>query len=78
MTISFELVEEQALKLTSSERARLAELLFASLAEEGGGADRVEAAWAEEVEKRMALLESGEVVGMPFDEAMTQIYAALK
>ena len=78
MTISFELVEEQALKLTSSERAKLAELLFASLDEDGGEVDGVEAAWAKEVEKRMALLESGEVAGIPFEISNAQEKTPIK
>ncbi len=76
MTTAFELVEEQALRLSNSERAQLAEHLLVSL---GSNADdEIDSAWAKEVEKRMALLESGQVVGVPFEQAMEQIYAALK
>lgn len=38
----------------------------------------VEAAWAAEVEQRIARLESGEVVGIPFEQVMARIYAALE
>lgn len=74
MNTAFDLLEAEALKLTAPERALLAEHLLASLDE----ADEIEQAWAGEVAQRIAALEAGEVVAVPFELAMEQIYAALR
>jgi hypothetical protein len=39
---------------------------------------KIESAWAVEVERRVAEIESGAVVGMPFEEVIAQARAALK
>jgi putative addiction module component (TIGR02574 family) len=59
------------------ERAQLAEALHGGDERDGDEA-AVEAAWAAEVERRIARLESGEVVGIPFGQAMAHIYAVLE
>lgn len=57
MSMNLEALEAEALHLPPGERARLVERLIASL-----DADpEVEKAWAAEVERRQAQIESGEV-----------------
>lgn len=64
-------VEAEALKLPSHERARLAEVLIASLDEEDEWAD----AWAVEADRRFQELRSGAVKGIPADEVFAEIRA---
>ncbi len=52
----------------------LAEHIIASLDED----NEIESAWAVEVERRVAEIERGAVVGMPFEEVIAQTHAALK
>jgi putative addiction module component (TIGR02574 family) len=73
-------IETHLLHLPVGERARLAELLLASLdavdAEGVAAADQadVDAAWAAEAERRYAELKDGVVAGIPAE----QIYAELR
>lgn len=69
-----EVVEAEALKLSAEERARLADRLLASLSEDA----EVEEAWAAEVERRIAEIESGQVQLVPASEAIARARAALK
>lgn len=69
-----ELLEAEALKLTSSERAAFAQLLLASLDEDAG----IEEAWAIETERRIAEIENGAMQTIPISEALAQVRAALK
>jgi putative addiction module component (TIGR02574 family) len=64
-----------ALALPPDERAWLAAELIASLeeAEDAG----VEAAWAEEIEKRIAEVESGEAETSTWEEARERVRATL-
>jgi len=64
-----------ALALPPDERARIAAELIASL-DESEDAD-VEAAWAAEIEKRIAEVESGEAETVSWDEARTRIRSKL-
>jgi putative addiction module component (TIGR02574 family) len=64
-----------ALTLPPDERAWLAKELIASL-DEGEDAD-VEAAWAAEIERRIADVESGEATTSSWEEARTRIRATL-
>jgi putative addiction module component (TIGR02574 family) len=64
-----------ALALPPDERAWLAAELIASL-EEGTDAD-VEAAWAHEIEKRIAEVESGEAETTDWNEARARIRETL-
>jgi len=64
-----------ALALPPDERAWLAEELIASL-DEGQDAE-VEAAWAAEIEKRIAEVESGKVQTVSWEEARARIRAKL-
>lgn len=74
MPTPFEILESEALKLTPADRARLAEHLIASLDED----NEIETAWATEVERRIAEIESSAVTGVPFDEAVKQARTAVK
>ena len=64
-----------ALALPPNERAWLASELIASL-DEGKDAD-VEAAWAAEIERRIAEVESGEAETSSWEEARTRIRTRL-
>ncbi len=74
MSPQFEILEAEVLNLVPAERALLAEHIIASLDED----NEIESAWAVEVERRVAEIESGRVVGMPFEEVIAQARAALK
>lgn len=74
MSNQLEAVEAQALKLTAEERARLADRLIASLFEGG----EVEEAWAAEVERRIAEIESGRTRLIPAAESIARARAAIK
>lgn len=74
METRLEILEAEALKLTAGERAALAQRLLASLDEDAG----VDDAWAAEIERRIADVESGAVKVIPMVEALAQVRAALK
>ena len=74
MGIQLEMLEAEALKLTSGERAAFAQLLLASLDEDA----EIEDAWATEVERRIAEVESGAVQVVPIAEALAQVRATLR
>lgn len=74
MDTELEKVEAEALKLRPGERAALAQRLLASLEED----NEIEEAWAQEVERRIAEVESGAVQLIPIEEALTRVRAALK
>ena len=74
MGIQLETLEAEALKLTSGERAAFAQLLLASLDEDA----EIEDAWAAEVERRIAEVESGAVQVVPIAAALAQVRATLK
>lgn len=73
METRLELLEAEVLKLTPGERAALAQRLLASLDED----DEIEEAWAVEVERRIADVESGAIQGIPLDQALAQVRSAL-
>jgi putative addiction module component (TIGR02574 family) len=66
-----ETVEADALQLPLGERAHLIERLLASLAADPG----VEAAWAEEVERRHEEVKSGAVTPLPGPETLAELEA---
>lgn len=74
MENQLELLEAEALKLTAGERAAFAQMLLASLDEDA----EIDAAWAEEIERRVADIESGVVQVIPIADALAQVRAALK
>jgi len=67
-------IEAAALQPPEGERARLAEVLIASLDE----VDEIAVAWADEAERRFEELRSGSVKAVPADEALERIRARLK
>ena len=69
-----EILEAEALKLTPGERVALAQRLLASIDEDA----EIEEAWAAEVERRIADVESGSVQVIPIAEALARVRAALK
>lgn len=71
MTMHVETLEAEALQLPATERALLVQVLIASLDAEAG----VEEAWAEEVERRHAQIESGEAQMLPGAESLAKIRA---
>ncbi len=74
MENQLDLLEIEALKLSADEREVLAQRLLASLDK---GAEH-DAAWAFEVERRVAEIESGSVQPVPIADALAQIRAQLK
>jgi putative addiction module component (TIGR02574 family) len=74
MVRSTEQLEAQLLTLPTADRARLAEILLASLDAEAetGPASAAEEAWRVEGEHRLADLRAGRVAGVPAD----QVFAA--
>jgi putative addiction module component (TIGR02574 family) len=74
MDTELEKLEAQALKLGPGERAALAQRLLSSLDEDS----EIEEAWAKEVERRIAEVESGAVQRIPIEEALASVRAALK
>lgn len=74
MDTQLERLETEALQLTPSERAALAQRLLASLDVD----PEIEEAWAVETERRIADVESGAVQVIPMDEALAQVRSSLK
>lgn len=74
METELEKLEAEALKLTPEDRAALAQRLLASLEKDA----EIEEAWAVEVERRIAEIESGAVPLIPIADALAQIRAGLK
>ena len=66
---------KQALELNEEERAELASLLIESLDEPAEVG--VEAAWAVEIERRMADLDSGSEKTLPWDEVREKLHGRL-
>lgn len=71
MTEKSQIVLEEALKLTANERAEVAEQLIASL-DEAPDTD-VEQAWQEEIQKRLAQIERGEVTTITWEEVKKRL-----
>ena len=74
MTATIEMLEVEAMRLTAAERARLVERLIASLDTD----PEVEEAWAAEVERRHAQVESGAVSLLPGPEALARLKAEFR
>ena len=69
MNPSVEMLEAEALRLSPADRARLVARLMASLDGEPGA----EEAWAEEVERRNAEVDSGAVSLVPGNMALDEL-----
>lgn len=67
-------LEAQALRLAPDERVRLADRLLASLSADA----EVDDAWAAEVERRLAELDSGQAEAVPLEEAIARARAAIR
>jgi putative addiction module component (TIGR02574 family) len=65
----------EAMKLSAEDREILAEQLLLSI--DGSTRTQVDAAWADEVERRLDALDRGETKAIPLDEAMNQIRQSL-
>jgi putative addiction module component (TIGR02574 family) len=65
----------EASELPEADRAELAGRLLETL--HGEPEEDVEAAWAEEVERRIRQVESGEVKTIPWEEVRAKLYARL-
>ena len=75
MASSATYILKQALELKEEERAELASLLIESLDEPAEGG--VEAAWAVEIERRMADLDSGSEKTLSWDEVREKLHGRL-
>jgi putative addiction module component (TIGR02574 family) len=71
MSVSVEALEAEALHLPPAERARLIERLIASLDVD----PEIEEAWAAEVERRQAQIDSGEVSLLSGPETLAKLKA---
>ena len=69
MAISLAEVEQQAKQLDASEQAQLAESLLASL---NPSVSEVEAAWAVEIESRVAAFDSGEMKSVSAEQVFAE------
>ena len=65
----------EASELSETERAELAALLLESL--EGEPDEGVEAAWAEEIERRMRQIDAGEVATIPWEQVRAELNALI-
>jgi len=65
-----------ALRLPAEARAAVAAELIESLDETEHSPEEVEAAWAEEIERRLADVDAGVVTPVPWSEARRRIFAA--
>ena len=74
MSLPLKQVEAEALELPVHERARLAERLIASLdEEETGDLAEVGRAWTEEIERRVAQIESGAAELIPAEQVFGEL-----
>jgi putative addiction module component (TIGR02574 family) len=71
MSRTFTEVWKEAADLSEADRAALAGLLIESL--EGEPDHDVEAAWAAEIERRVADLDSGRVQGIPWEQVRQRL-----
>jgi putative addiction module component (TIGR02574 family) len=69
MSASLKQIEEQARALTAEERAQLAESMLESL--HSPLAD-IEAAWAQEIEQRVAAFDRGEIPAYPAEDVFAE------
>ena len=62
-------LKQEVLKLPAEQRARLAERIISSLDEEA----EIEREWLAEVRRRDAELDTGEVEGIPLEDALASV-----
>jgi putative addiction module component (TIGR02574 family) len=63
---------DRALRQPEKERARIAEILIASLETQADG--EIEQAWQREIDKRLGEIESGKVACIPWEEVRDRLY----
>ena len=74
MSLPLKQIEAEALELPMGERAQLAERLIASLDEEASeDLTEVERAWAEEIARRMAEIDSGTAELIPAEQVFDEL-----
>ena len=71
MALSFAAIVDEALRLPPGDQLRLARTLLEKT--EAAGDVGAEAAWEEEIERRIALVDSGLAKGRPFTEVLNDI-----
>jgi putative addiction module component (TIGR02574 family) len=79
MVRSTDSLESQLLTLPLADRARLVEVLLASLDQEveTGPVAEIESAWAAEAERRLAEIRAGTVAGVPAEQVFRAIRGTL-
>lgn len=75
MSTSLKQVEEQAHALTAEERAKLAQSMLESL---HSPLSEIEAAWAEEIERRVAAFDRGEIASYPAEDVFAEARRVLR
>ncbi len=73
MNSQLEIIEAEALKLPAAERTHLLERLIVSLDTD----PEIEAAWAQEADRRESALDAGEATAIPGREAIARLRARL-
>lgn len=76
MATTFEQLAQQAMRLPSDARAKLADLLVDSL--EGDTLGRIEELWAAEAKRRRDEVRSGRVKTIPGDDALKKVRESLQ
>jgi putative addiction module component (TIGR02574 family) len=75
MSVSLKQIEEQAKALTADERAKLAESMLESL---HTPVSEIEAAWSEEIERRVAAFDRGEMPEYPAEDVFAEARRSLR
>lgn len=75
MSTSLKQAEEQARALAAEERAKLAEAMLESLR---SPLSEIEAAWAEEIERRVAAFDRGEIASYPAEDVFAEARRVLR
>jgi putative addiction module component (TIGR02574 family) len=75
MSASLKQIEEQARALTAEERAKLAESMLESL---HSPLAEIEAAWAVEIERRVAAFDRGEIPAYPAEDVFAEARRTLR
>ncbi|HXC37858.1 MAG TPA: addiction module protein [Burkholderiales bacterium] len=71
MATTLEKIQADAMRLSLVDRAELADRLWSSLARQ----DEIDRAWAEEIERRVRQLDSGEVETIPEETVIAELRA---
>jgi putative addiction module component (TIGR02574 family) len=75
MSVSLKQIEDQARALSAEERAKLAESMLESL---HAPVSEVEAAWADEIERRVAAFDRGEIPSYPAEDVFAEARRLLR